>query len=102
MGFEFAAQLPADVSLDLESIAQSLRNSGRYEIESQSPSELKLRYAKQPRCDEWPEDIAISLEGSQLYVLVHAGTKTQRALLLDDLAKAVSIASNRAIVFNEL
>jgi len=54
MGFEFAAQLPADVSLDLESIAQSLRNSGAMN-RSQSPSELKLRYAKQPRCDEWPE-----------------------------------------------
>jgi len=46
-------------------------------------------------------DIAIVLRGAS-YTARSRRHQDSKSLVLDDLAKAVSIASNRAIVFNEL
>jgi hypothetical protein len=89
MADEYIAHLNRSIHQQWRLVLDKMLHTQRYELEGSPGATMRFRYFNQPRRDVWPEDITLELDGDTVLLTIHAGTKEQRAELLDDFWKTL-------------
>lgn len=90
MSFEYAVSFTRPLKISLPELGNIFQSLGHYKIVRVTDSEVYLAYARVPTRSEWPEDIVVEINGSQLNATIHAGTRQQRDRFLSDLVAVLT------------
>jgi hypothetical protein len=90
VGFEFECELGDRSSSEtIRHLLDSLEADGRWRVLSRGERELALGYDGETGNPSWPESIVVNVKGSRVYVLFHAGTRSQREQFLEAVTTAL-------------
>jgi hypothetical protein len=85
----------------LDALFEATSHDARFVVLARAPRRLSLRFSKCPPRDRRPEDVAVQLDETGVYVAFHTAERAERAEVLRMLGEAMA-GSGCAATFEEL